>query len=407
MTLRTIAVDWSGAVSRAERKIWLAEAADGQIVRLESGRGREAMADFLIAEFSRTPEMVVGLDFAFSLPAWFLESRDLPDGPALWDLVTQEGEAWLSGCEPPFWGRPGRGRPVLPDDLRRTDREAPAIGGIRPKSVFQIGGAGAVGTGSLRGMPILKRLRDAGWAVWPFDTPRGPCVVEIYPRLLTGAVNKGNADARADYLSSRYPALGDDVLRLAASSEDAFDAAVSALAMDEARDELLDLSAVNDPRTRQEGQIWAPVVCLAPSNGQSSAPSSPRANKAWVDDLDTWRKLVETMLPAPVVDTEDGTLVGGDPGEVAVNIDADAIRVSQYATRWVGHRLEPAHEEVARFDPRSTRPRDVARTIARARGKRLASYRWCARCRQVQPPEWMHDVECCQNCAEKHLGVVY
>lgn len=93
---------------------------------------------------------------------------------------------------------------MLPDDLRRTDREAPAIGGIRPKSVFQIGGAGAVGTGSLRGMPILKRLRDAGFAVWPFDAPRWPCVVEIYPRLLTGAVNKGSAGARAggDHLES-------------------------------------------------------------------------------------------------------------------------------------------------------------------------------------------------------------
>lgn len=406
MSLRTIAVDWSGAVSGAESKIWLAEAADGQIVRLESGRGREAMADFLIAEASSTSDMVVGLDFAFSLPAWFLESRDLCDGPALWDLVAQEGEAWLSGCEPPFWGRPGRGKPPMPDDLRRTDREAPAVGGIRPKSVFQIGGAGAVGTGSLRGMPILKRLRDAGFAVWPFDGPRWPCVVEIYPRLLTGAVNKGSADARAKYLSSHYPALDDNVLRVAASSEDAFDAAVSALAMDAARDELLNLTAVDDSRARQEGQIWAPVG-LAPSNGQSPARSSPRAKKAWVDDLDTWRELVNTMLPTPVVDSENGTLVGGDPGEVAVDIGADAIRVSQYAICWVGHSPEPAHLEVARFDPHSTRPRDVARAIVRARGKRLASYRWCARCREVKPPEWMHDIECCQSCAEKHLGVVY
>lgn len=407
MSLRTIAVDWSGAVSGAARKIWLAEAAGGQIVRLESGRAREAIADFLIAEVARTPEMVVGFDFAFSLPAWFLESRELPDGPALWDVVDQEGEAWLSGCEAPFWGRPGRGRPALPDDLRRTDREAPSIGGIRPKSVFQIGGAGAVGTGSLRGMPILKRLRDAGFAVWPFDAPRRPCVVEIYPRLLTGAVNKGNAGARADYLSSRYPALDDGVLRLAASSEDAFDAAVSALAMDEARGELLDLTAMDDLRTRQEGQIWAPVACLAPSNGQSPAWSSPRVTKAWVDDLDTWRKLVETMLPAPVVATEDGTLVGGDPGEVAVDIGADAIRVSEYATRWLAHGPTPAHREVARFDPRSTQPRDVARAIARARGNRLATYRWCARCHEVRPPEWMHDDAYCQGCAVEHLGVVY
>ena len=260
MSLRTIAIDWSGAVSGAERKIWLAEAVGGRVVRLESGRGREAIADLLIAEASRTSDMVVGLDFAFSMPSWFLASRDLPDAPALWDLVAREGETWLARCDPPFWGRAGRGRPVMPDDLRRTDRETPAIGGIRPKSVFQIGGAGAVGTGSLRGMPILKRLRDAGFAVWPFDAPRWPCVVEIYPRLLTGAVNKRSGDARAEYLAMRYPALGDDILHLAASSEDAFDAAVSALAMDAARGELFDLSVIEDLETRREGRIWAPLA---------------------------------------------------------------------------------------------------------------------------------------------------
>ena len=72
MSLRTIAVDWSGAVSGAQRKIWLAEAVGGQITRLESGRDRAAIADFLISEASRTPGLVVGLDFAFSLPGWFL-----------------------------------------------------------------------------------------------------------------------------------------------------------------------------------------------------------------------------------------------------------------------------------------------------------------------------------------------
>src|SRR5947207_2673911 len=82
-------------------------------------------------------------------------------------------------------------RPTLEEHLRRTDRDVPGIGGIRPKSVFQIGGAGAVGTGSIRGMSLLKRLSDAGFAVWPFDSAQFPLVVEIYPRLLTGSVKKG------------------------------------------------------------------------------------------------------------------------------------------------------------------------------------------------------------------------
>jgi hypothetical protein len=407
MSLRTIAVDWSGAVSGARRKIWLAEAVGGQIMRLESGRDRSAIADFLIGEASRTPELVVGLDFAFSMPGWFLESQGMPDGPALWDLVAEEGESWLAGCEAPFWGRPGRGRPELPDHLRRTDRDAPAIGGIRPKSVFQIGGAGAVGTGSLRGMPVLKRLRDGGFAVWPFDAPRWPCLVEIYPRLLTGAVNKGSLEARTDYLATHHPALSDDMLRLAATSEDAFDAAVSALAMDAARAELINLGAVDDLQSRLEGQIWAPVAPVAHSNGQRPAQHAAGRRPTDARDLETWRRLIETMLPVPVVPLEDGSLIGGDPGEVVADIRGDEIRVSQYVSRWIGHSPEPNHREVARFDPGSARPRDVARAIARARGRRLAAYRWCSRCHEMQPPEWMHDVEYCQGCATECFGVVY
>ena len=150
---------------------------------------------------------------------------------------------------------------------------------VSPKSVFQIGGAGAVGTGSLRGMPILKRLKDAGFAVWPFDAPRWPCVIEIYPRLLTGTVNKTSADARAAYLVSRYPSLGDEMTRRAMSSEDAFDAAVSALAMDAVRWELKELAPIENSRTRQEGQIWVPYA------GPPMRDHSPRRRL-----LTVWRK---------------------------------------------------------------------------------------------------------------------
>lgn len=83
MTLRIIAVDWSGATAGADRKIWLAEVENRELVRLECGRGREALAEHLIAEASRDPELVVGIDFAFSLPAWFLEQRGLSKGPEL------------------------------------------------------------------------------------------------------------------------------------------------------------------------------------------------------------------------------------------------------------------------------------------------------------------------------------
>ena len=231
---RAVAVDWSGALAGARRKIWVAEAAGGRLTRLENGRTREEVAEYLVAEAGRNPAMVVGFDFAFSLPAWFLEERGMGGAAELWNLAEREAEGWLARCEPPFWGRPGKGRPVLElgrDHFRRTDLNVPGTGGIRPKSVFQIGGAGAVGTGSLRGMPVLGRLSGAGFSVWPFDAPGWPRVVEIYPRALTGRVIKSDERARRAYLRRHFPEHPADLLERAASSEDAFDAAVSALVM--------------------------------------------------------------------------------------------------------------------------------------------------------------------------------
>jgi hypothetical protein len=122
----------------------------------------QLFAEHLIEDARRDGQVVVGLDFAFSLPAWFLDQRGLSNAPELWELVEQEGEQWLLECTPPFWGRPGVTRPVLLGHFRQTELDVPAVRGTRPKSVFQIGWAGAVGTGSLRGMPVLRRLRDAG-----------------------------------------------------------------------------------------------------------------------------------------------------------------------------------------------------------------------------------------------------
>ncbi len=65
----------------ADRKIGLAEASHGALVRLECGRGREALTSELIVDAARFPGLVVGLDFAFSLPAWFLDAHALRSAP--------------------------------------------------------------------------------------------------------------------------------------------------------------------------------------------------------------------------------------------------------------------------------------------------------------------------------------
>src|SRR5262245_18910974 len=145
--------------------------------------------------------MVVGLDFSFSLPAWFLRERGYGSAPELWVASSVEAEAWLTDVRPPFWGTTGHPRPELPAHLRVTEA-ALVVGSTAPKSTFQVSGAGSVGAGSLRGFPVLHRLRGAGFAVWPFDDATSPVLFEVWPRLLTGPVVKTRADARARYLDA-------------------------------------------------------------------------------------------------------------------------------------------------------------------------------------------------------------
>src|SRR5205807_9724335 len=160
--------------------------------------------------------------------SWFLQEQGFSSAAELW-AAGPAIAAWLADCPRPFWGRPGKTRHAdLPEHFRRTELETQAVGGIRPKSVFQIGGAGAVGTGSLRGFPELLRLRDAGFSVWPFDPPGASLVVEIYPRMLIGAITKTLGSELRNHLDRhRWPA--DPTLRaLASENADAFDAAMSA-----------------------------------------------------------------------------------------------------------------------------------------------------------------------------------
>ena len=139
-----------------------------------------------------------------------------------------------------------------------SDAQAAKVKGIAPKSPFQIGGAGAVGTGTLRGIPLLPVLREGGLSVWPFDRPRLPMLVEIYPRLLTGAVKKSVREERVRYLREQLAAgaLTRQALLDAENSEDAFDAAVSAVKMGERREEFAKLKQLTEEVRQLEGKVW-------------------------------------------------------------------------------------------------------------------------------------------------------
>ncbi len=258
--MRCVAVDWSGRLTGAEETIWIAAAEAGRLTFLESGRRREEVIEWVI---ERRDEIVaVGFDFAFSFPAWFCNERGWRSAREVWTAMSGTGDALLSAEADPFWGRtqprpePNETRPALRATEAQPDRPG--------KSVFQIGGAGAVGTGSIRGMPLLAKLADAGFSVWPFNGPTAPpAVVEIYPRRLYPPGSpagmrlvKSRWSSRNAHLRHWFPAHPEPLRERAAGSEDAFDAAVSALVMSRHEAALRALPAL--PEHRLEGWVWSP-----------------------------------------------------------------------------------------------------------------------------------------------------
>lgn len=254
--MRVIAVDWSGAVQGAQKAIWLAEVSAEGVLRLECGRDRSELVGELVKTMRLDPQLIVGLDFAFSTPGWYLRQNGFSTVRDLWNFMALEGEGILRDPQPPFWRttRAASG-PHDHEEFRRTDREIVTTGSSRAQSVFKLVGAGHVGTGSIRGMAELHRLAEAGFSVWPFDEPRLPLLIEIYPRALTGAVIKSDSNARRGYLR-RLEGLDVEHADTAAANDNAFDALVSARSMWRHRDELMKLS--RDPTYDLEGRIWAP-----------------------------------------------------------------------------------------------------------------------------------------------------
>ena len=117
---RVVGVDWSGDQGPGQRRkiwagVWTAASAaassskEGKVT-LESGRSRVELMEWLVELARETPRMVVGFDFSFSYPAWFLRELGIGSAPEFWRVVADgQGEKWLHrDCEDGrFWGRVG------------------------------------------------------------------------------------------------------------------------------------------------------------------------------------------------------------------------------------------------------------------------------------------------------------
>jgi hypothetical protein len=244
--ITVVAVDWSGA--RGETKphagIWITARRGDEVLEDRGGWSRVEAAARVIA---LPPPIVAGFDFSFGVPAWFARELGCTTIDDLWERAAQHGEQWLTPA-PPFWNT----RCLHRRDARfRVCEERLLEAGYGPKSVFQLVGNGQVGPGSVRGMPYLAELRDAGFAIWPFDGARERTTIEIYPSLCR----------------KLFPEYDD----ASAPTVDARDARASARVMQTRAGELLALSAATDPVTRIEGDVWVPGGASSATAGERSA----------------------------------------------------------------------------------------------------------------------------------------
>lgn len=225
----------------------------GQVYEETRKTAIEHIRSFLLEEAEKARRVLVGFDFAFGYPDGFAQritgeasaismwrwlhermlvrepdrfkvakglnakiNRDYGEEGPFWDVGTEvrskkELRALASsGGKPPHnpYGKGLKEWPFNFCEMRETDKMA-----VGTKPVWQLSGAGSVGSQALLGMPWVLELIDTltensvlprdRCVVWPFDkgfewTPQGDrpqiTIVEIYPSLIRDAVEKHMRD---------------------------------------------------------------------------------------------------------------------------------------------------------------------------------------------------------------------
>lgn len=218
-----VMVDWSGGNDRGTRPkkdaIWACVVRDTGVetpVYLRNRQVAEAwLVDLLDAELAAGHRVLAGFDFPFGYPQSVARQITGKPSPfALWDWLEKRIEdspksnnRWqvagaMNARFPgigPFWGN---GSKVDVDGLprkgrARTDHGQPELRAVEAMakgifSVWQLAGAGCVGSQVLMGLPVLARVRRryAGKiSVWPFEASIGQIVLaEIWPSIINDVV---------------------------------------------------------------------------------------------------------------------------------------------------------------------------------------------------------------------------
>ena len=272
---RYVVVDWSAnsTPKLGRDSIWIGvHDRSGRVstTNLATRRSAEAFLVELL-EADRTAATLVGVDFSLGYPGGTATALGLSGTPwsAMWTMLSQQItddernrnnrfavaariNERLTGSAAPFWGCPpsAAGKCLTTTKPRsgaslsefRAVEAALRNRGHRPFSSWQLLGAGAVGSQSLVGIPVLDRLRNRfadRFDVWPYTTglasppsTRGVIVVaEVWPSMLdVGDTGELVRDAAQVDTTARWLAAADAAGELQAMFSPAISAETATVA---------------------------------------------------------------------------------------------------------------------------------------------------------------------------------
>jgi precorrin-8X/cobalt-precorrin-8 methylmutase len=230
-----VMVDWSASSTPKSGKdsIWIAHghgSGDVQADNVSTRRLAGLRVRSILEDAVRQGERVlVGFDFPYGYPREFSERIAGGGWSGVWDQlagairddernrnnrfsVAANLNASLGDGPGPFWGTPDaavtnalwRTKPPFPCKGLREFRDVERkLAAAQPKSVWQLLGAGCVGSQALLGIPVVRALRrDARLAdvscVWPFEGYDAQVVhAEIWPRVVAVRPGAGEVPDRA------------------------------------------------------------------------------------------------------------------------------------------------------------------------------------------------------------------
>lgn len=341
---RIAILDWSAASRPRQGKdsIWLGIVGpDGVSAENLSTRcAAEVRLRALVADtLARGERLLLGADFAFGYPTGFAaQLTGRAEALAVWEWLAgvieddaqnrsnrYEVAATINRRFPglgPFWFHPnGRDLPGLPlkgtarhgygplEELRATERA-----GRGAQSVWKLGGAGAVGSQALTGLPVLWRLREgfAGQvAVWPLEAVETAPVVlaEVFPSVLAAEVKAALAagdqvpdEVQVRLLSAALWQMQGADAGLGALFANPRDAAV--------REEGWILGVGHEPALKAAVRLVATPAPLTPPRLRDDCFAMPQGVQ-WVPVDDALARLRSALVPLTEVETLPTALAGG------------------------------------------------------------------------------------------------